>query len=80
MRRFRSLFLALALTATLAGNIFATGGALPVAGLPTSAIAYVVGAVLSMAGLDEQCPLRQCTHCKPNTEADGDGDCRPTPN
>jgi hypothetical protein len=77
MKRFKAFFLATVLTATFAGNIFATGG---LATLPTSLIAYAISAVSSLVGSDDQCPLRQCTQCRPNTEGDGGGDCRPTPN
>ena len=78
MKRFKAFFLAMMLTATFAGNIFATGSV--VATLPTSLLAYAISTVFSLAGGDGQCPLRQCTHCRPNTEGDGDPDCRPTPN
>ena len=76
MKRFKALFLAMVLTATLAGNIF--GSVLTVATLPTSLLSYAISAVLSLGSGNDQCPVRQCTQCKPNTEGDGNGDCRPT--
>lgn len=78
MKRFKAFFLAMVLTASFAGNIFATGGVLTA--LPTSLLAYAISAVASLVGSDDQCPLRQCTQCRPNTEGEGGGDCRPTPN
>lgn len=80
MKRLKAFCLAIVLTTMLAGNIFATAGVVSVATMPTSLISYAINAILSLAGGDDQCPLRQCTHCKPNTENDGNGDCRPTPN
>jgi len=79
MKRLKTFAIAIALTTVLAGNIFATGGTVSTATLPTSLLAYAVTAVLAMFGADDQCPLRQCTHCKPNTENSDNGDCRPTP-
>lgn len=78
MKRFKAFFLAMVLTATFAGNIFATGTVLSMTTLPTSLLSYAINAVLSLGRGDNQCPLRQCTQCKPNTEGDGNGDCRPT--
>ena len=78
MKRIKALFLALTMTTLLAGNIFATGGVLPAA---NSIVNYALTALLSLAGGTDQCPLRQCTTCKPNNEGgdNGNGDCRPTP-
>jgi len=78
MKRTKTLFLALALTTLLTGNIFATGGVLPVT---NSIVTAALTALLSLAGSNEQCPLRQCTTCRPNNEGgdNGNGDCRPTP-
>ena len=78
MKRFKAFCLAMVLTATFAGNIFAAGSVLSTAILPTSLLSYVINAVLSLGPGDDQCPLRQCSQCKPNTEGDGGGDCRPT--
>lgn len=76
MKRFRTLFLTLALTALFAGNIFAMGTVVSTS-VQTSLVTYAVNAVLSLFADDDKCPLRQCTNCKPNNE-DGDGDnCRP---
>lgn len=76
MKQIKTLLLGLALTTLLAGNIFATGGVLPAT---NSIVAYALTALLSFARGDDQCPLRQCTTCKPNTEGgdNGNGDCRP---
>jgi len=76
MKRINKLFLVLALTTVFAGNIFATGGLLPAT---NSIVTYALTALLSLAGGNEQCPLRQCTTCKPNNEGgdNGNGDCRP---
>lgn len=83
MKRFKAVFLAMVLTATFAGNIFATGSLVSVAVLPASLLTNVVNAILSVVGGDDQCPLRMCTNCRPNNEGEGDddgnGDCRPTP-
>ena len=78
MKRFKALFLAMVLTATLASNIFATGTVVSAASLPSSLLSYIINAFLSFGSGDDQCPLRQCSQCKPNTEGDGGGDCRPT--
>ena len=78
MKRVKAFFLTMVLTATLAGNIFATGSVLSATSLPASLLSYAITAVLSFGSGDDQCPLRQCTQCKPNTEGDGGGDCRPT--
>lgn len=82
MKRIKTLFLALALTTLLAGNIFATGGIVSTATLTASLLTSAVNAVLSLMGTDDQCPTRQCTNCRPNSDGDGDGNgnCRPTPN
>lgn len=79
MKRFKAFFLATVLTATFAGNIFATGGVATT--LPSSLVTFAVSAFLSLTGGTDQCPLRQCTNCRPNNEngGDGNGDCRPTP-
>lgn len=78
MKRIKALFLVLTMTTLLAGNIFATGGIVSVAGLPSNMIAYITTAIMSFGGVaDDQCPLRQCTHCPPNTELNENGDCRP---
>lgn len=78
MKRLKTLFLVLALTTMFAGNIFATGGTLPVT---NSIVTYALNALLSLAGGNDQCPPRQCTNCRPNNEGgdNGNGDCRPTP-
>lgn len=79
MKRFKTLILVLTLTTVFAGNIFATG-IVSTATLPTSVVASAVNALLSLVGGTDQCPLRQCTTCRPNSEGDnGNGDCRPTP-
>lgn len=79
MKRIKAFFIATILTVTLAGNILASG---PAVALPAGLISFAVGQVLSFLGADDQCPLRQCTNCRPNNEnnGDGNGDCRPTPN
>ena len=79
MKRLKTFAIAIALTTVLAGNIFATGGAVSTATLPTSLLTYAVTVVLAMFGADDQCPLRQCTNCKPNNGNNDGGDCRPTP-
>lgn len=76
MKRTKALLLALTMTTLLAGNIFATGGALPAA---NSIVTYALTALLSLVGGNDQCPLRQCTTCRPNNEGGDNGDCRPTP-
>lgn len=79
MKRLKTFAIAIALTAVLAGNIFATGGTVSAATSPTGLLTYAVSAVLAMFGADDQCPLRQCTHCKPNNGNNDGGDCRPDP-
>lgn len=76
MKRIKTILLGLVLTTLLAGNIFANGVVLPAA---NNIVTYALTALLSFARIDDQCPLRQCTTCKPNTEGgdNGNGDCRP---
>lgn len=76
MKRFRTLFLGLALTTVLAGNIFATESIVSAASLSTTLFSSAVNAVLSLLGDNDSCPVRQCTDCRP----DGNGHCRPGSN
>ena len=78
MKRIKTLLVGLALTTVLAGYIFATGGVLPAT---SSIVTYALTALFSLAGGNDQCPLRQCTNCRPYNEGgdNGNGDCRPTP-
>jgi hypothetical protein len=78
MKQIKTLLLGMALTTVLAGNIFATGGVLPAT---SGIVTYALTALLALSGGNDQCPLRQCTTCKPNNEGgdNGNGDCRPTP-
>ena len=74
MKKTRSIFCAMLLSAALVGNVFAsTGGT----GLLSffDALAISVAQLLRSGG-DDNCRPRQCTTCKPN-ERDENGDCRP---
>ncbi|MGD9628517.1 MAG: hypothetical protein AB7V18_04680 [Pyrinomonadaceae bacterium] len=79
MKKIRIFGLMLVLSLSLAGNIFAIG---PVTTVVPGLLSLVVERALSMFGGGDSCPLRTCQNCRPNNEADGDGngDCRPTPN
>ncbi len=79
MRKIRVFGLMLVLSLSLAGNIFAIG---PVTAVVPGLLSLVVEQTLSMFGGGDSCPLRTCQNCRPNNEADGDGngDCRPGSN
>ena len=82
MKRIKSLGLMLLLSICLTGNIFATGPVVTgTVGIAPGLLSFVVKQVLSVFG-SEHCPLRICQNCRPNNEADddGNGDCRPRDN
>ena len=79
MKRIKPLGLMLVLSICLTGNIFATGPVVTgTVGVVPGLLSFVVEQVLSAFGSDS-CPLRICQNCRPNNEADGDGNgnCRP---
>jgi len=75
MKKIRKTIFALLLSSLLAGNIFATAGIIPGGGVVTNILSYVVEEVLTL--LRDDCPLRQCTDCRPNGVRDENGNCRP---
>ncbi len=79
MKRIKSLALTLVLSISLTGSIFATGPVVTgTAGIAPGLLSFVVEQVLSLFESGD-CPLRICQNCRPNNEADGDGNgnCRP---
>lgn len=71
MKKLKVLLCMTLLSLVLVGNAFASGSS---GGGVFSFLAYAVEQVVAL--LDDPCPLRQCTNCRP-TERDENGNCRP---
>lgn len=75
MKKLKTMAGALLLSTMLVGNVFATGSS--VTGV-WSLLTFAMDGVASFFREGGSCPVRQCTHCRPNEEPDEDGNCRPT--
>ena len=74
MNKIKSMLCVALLSTLLVGNVFA-GDTVGIGAF--SIFGNVVSAVASLFGGND-CPPRQCTHCRPD-QRDENGDCRPDP-
>lgn len=74
MKKQKAMLFTVLLSATLAGNAFASG---PPSIGAFGFFSYVVESVLARFGDGSSCPIRQCTNCRPQDQRDEDGNCRP---
>lgn len=77
MKKSKIVVCTILLSTVMVGNVFASS--FTTAGV-LSLFDGIINALVSAAREPETCPLRFCTNCKPGTNDDGNGNCRPPQN
>jgi hypothetical protein len=73
MKKLKTMFCILVLSISFTGNTFASD---TVGTGITGIFDKIVTAIMSVVATPADCPLRDCSNCKPSDR----GDCRPTEN